>query len=127
MVYFYGLLKKLLKSAVITTGLIFVLWGALYNLTDWATINTYFLTGAGVCLVNTIICNYQKRKIENLFKVQSSWVVMAGLVLLLYHAGFEAAAVFTATAILASPFFGASVYEGVVGLSLLINLIKLTS
>lgn len=127
MVYFYNLLKKSLKSAVVTTVLILVLWGALYHLTDCATIETYFFTGVGVCAFNTVVCNYKKRKMENLLKVQSSWVIMAGLVLLLYHAGFEAAAVFTAAAVLASPFFGATMYEGFVGLTLLINLAKLMS
>ena len=127
MVYFYNLLKKSLKSAVVATVLILVLWGALYHLTDWATIDTYFFTGVGVCAFNTVVCNYQKRKMENLLKVQSSWVIMAGLVLLLYHAGFEASAVFTAAAILASPFFGATMYEGFVGLTLLINLAMLMS
>ncbi len=125
MVYFYSLLKKSLKSAVVTIVLILVLWGILYNLTDFTTVSNYFWTGVAVCVLNTLISNLRKRKIDNIIRVQSSWIVMAGLVLMLYHAGFEAAAVFTAAAILASPFFGMTIYEGIVGFTLLVTLAKL--
>lgn len=112
---------------VVTTVLIFALWGVLWHLTDLETVETYIFMGMAVCAFNTVICNYKNRKEKNLLKVQSSWVVMAGLVLVLYHAGFEAAAVFAAAAILVSPLFWATIYEGFVGLTLLINLAVLMS
>ena len=127
MEYFICLIKKLIKSAIISIVLIVLLWGTLYNLTDLVTISGYFVTGVSVCVVNTMIANLRKRKIENIFHVSLSWVIMAGLVLVLDHAGFEAAAVCTAAAILASPFFGMSLYEGIVGFTLLVTLAKLMS
>ena len=127
MEYFVNLLKKAVKSMVVTTILILVLWGTLWHLTDFATIEAYFFTGVGVCALNTVILNCQKHKTESLLQVQSSWIIMAGVVFVLYHAGFEAAAVFVAAAILVSPLFWASIYEGIVGLTLLINLILLMS
>ncbi|MBQ8480997.1 MAG: hypothetical protein IJ532_00485 [Alphaproteobacteria bacterium] len=122
MEYFINLLRKALKSMLITTVLVLTLWITLYNLTDFNTVSNYFWMGVAVCSANTVLSNLRSHKFENLFQVQGSWVVMAGLVLVLYHAGFEAAAVFTAAAILASPFFGATVYEGIVGFTLLVTL-----
>ena len=122
--YLAHLLRKAIKSLIVTTILILILWGALYKLTDFGAVATYFGIGVAVCLLNTVIANLRKRKMENVLRVQGSWVVMAGVVLLLYHAGFIAAAVFVAAVILASPFFGATVYEGIVGLTLLITLAK---
>lgn len=125
MEYFVNLLKKAARSLVVTTILILVLWGTLWHLTDLATVENYCFIGIGVCAFNTVVCNYKNRKEKNLLKVQSSWVIMAGLVLVLYHAGFEAAAVFAAAAILVSPLFWATIYEGFVGLTLLIQLMIL--
>lgn len=122
MEYFIRSIKKSLKSTFITTILILILWGTLYHLTDWAVIKTYILIGVGVCTFNTMLDNLHRRKIQNIFHIQGSWLVLAGMTLILYHAGFEAAAVFAAAAIFASPFFGATLYEGIVGLSLLITL-----
>ena len=127
MEYFVNLLKKAVKSMAVTTLLILLLWGLLWHLTDFATVENYFFTGIGVCAFNTVICNYKKRKVENLLLVQSHWIVMAGIVLVLYHAGFDVAAVFAAAVILASPLFWATIYEGFVGLTLLINLAMLMS
>jgi len=127
MEYFVNLLKKAARSLVVTTLLILVLWGTLWHLTDLTTVETYIFMGMAVCAFNTVVCNCKNHQEKNLLKVQSSWVIMAGLVLVLYHAGFEAAAVFAAAAIFASPFFGATIYEGIVGLTLLINLARLMS
>lgn len=125
MEYFVNLLKKAAKSLIVTTVAIVVLWGALWHLTDFATVAGYFGIGVAVCVLNTWLLNFKKRKVENIFRVQGSWVIMAGAVLVLYYAGFEAAAILVAAAILASPFFWASIYEGIVGLSLLLVLAKL--
>ena len=122
MEYLINLLKKSLKSLVVTTILIFVLWGMLYSLTDWATVGKYVGIGVVVCIFNTFLANLKKRKVEKIFQVQGMWVIMAGVVLLLFHAGFDAAAVLVAAAIFVSPFFWATVYEGIVGLSLLITI-----
>ena len=125
MEYFINLLKKAARSLVVTTILILALWGTLWHLTDLATVGNYFFVGVGVCAFNTVICNYKNRKEKNLLRVQSSWVIMAGLVLVLYHAGFAAAAVFAAAAIFVSPLFWATMYEAFVGLTLLIQLMLL--
>lgn len=116
------MLKKAVRSTVITVVLILMLWGILYHLTDFKTVESYFWTGVGVCVLNTFFYNLRKHEIENLFQVQLNWVVMAGVVLVLYHAGFMPAAVFVAAAILVSPLFWATMYEGIVGLTLLITL-----
>jgi len=118
----YRLLKKAFKSLVVSICLIALLWGLLYHLTDWSAVITYLEIGVAVCFLNTLISNLQKRKVEQIIYVSSGWIIMAGVVLVLYHTGFIAAAVFAAAVFLASPFFGASVYEGIVGLSLLITL-----
>ena len=99
--------------------LILVFWSALYHLTDFGTVFKYVGIGVFVCMINTLILNLRQRKFVTVFQVKSSWVVMAGVVLVLYHAGFEAAAVFTAAAFMASPLFWATLYEGIVGLTLL--------
>ena len=127
MSYFTYLFKKIVKSMVIMTALILLLWITLYKLTDFKTISDYFFIGIAVCLFNTWIMNFQKRKfsgrkVGNIIHVSSLWIVMAGIVLVLYHAGFESAAVFAAAVFFASPFLGATLYEGIVGLSLLISL-----
>lgn len=119
MEYFTNLLKKAFKSVVVTTLLIAVLWGALYHLTDFATVASYVLAGIVVCAINTAIRNIRMHKFESIISVQGNWVVMAGAVLVLYHAGFIPAAVFVAAAIFVSPFFWATICEGIVGLSLL--------
>lgn len=122
MEYFIESLKKALKSVVIITVLIVILWGMLYHLTNFSTIKAYLMIGLGICLFNTLLDSLQKKKVQKIFYVNGLWIVMAGMVLVLYHAGFEAAAVCAAAAIFASPFFGATLYEGIVGLSLLITL-----
>lgn len=122
MKHFINLLKKAIKSVVIITILIAVLWGTLYHLTDFDTVVRYLGIGAAVCAINTVIYNFRQHKITSLFYVKGLWVIMAGVVLVLYYAGFEAASVFVAAAILASPFFGATISEGLVGLTLLITL-----
>ena len=122
----YQLLKKAFKSTFVSIFLIALLWGLLYHLTDWATVMTYLEIGAAVCFLNTLIANLHRRKVENAIYVSSNWVIMAGLVLVLYHAGFASAAVFVAAVFLASPFLGASLYEGVVGFTLLVTLARLT-
>ena len=114
--------KKMVKSMVGLALLIVALWGTLYHLTDDVTVFRYLLAGAAVCALNTWIINLSKHKMENVFSIRSGWVIVAGLVLLLYHAGFAAAAVFVAAVMMASPFFWATVCEGIVGLSLLIAL-----
>lgn len=125
MEYFINIMKKAIKSMVISIALIIFLWSALYSLTDFATIGAYLSYGLAVCLINTIIANLRAHRIENVLKVSSSWIIMAGAVLVLYHSGFTAAAIFLSAAILASPFFGASLYESIVGLSLLITLARI--
>lgn len=127
MSYFTSLLGKAIKSMIVTVILIMVLWGTLYHLTDLATVTAYFWTGVTVCFCNALIANLRAKKIKNLIIVQGSWVIMAGLVLVLYHAGFVTASVFVAAAIFASPFFWASIYESFVGLTLLITLARLIS
>lgn len=122
MEYFINLLKKVAKSVLVSTVLIMFLWGVLYHLTDFETVTHYFGIGVAVCLLNTLLRNLQKRKMENVFYVSAYWIIMAGAVLVLYHAGFTAAAVFVAAAVLVSPLFWASIYEGIVGLTLLIVL-----
>lgn len=107
---------------VITTVLTVILWRTLYHLTDFTTVANYILSGVVVCTLNTLLYDFSKRKLEKLFWVKASWVVAAGSVLVLYHAGFSAAAVLLAGAFFASPFFGATIYEGIVGFSLLIIL-----
>lgn len=119
--YLFYQLRRALQSMVITILLIAVLWSLLYHLTDARTVSNYFWCGLAVCSANTIIANIRTRKID-LIRVCGSWVVMAGVVLVLYHGGFVAAAVLAAGAFFASPFFGATLYEGFVGLTLLIQL-----
>ena len=121
MEYFIRLIKNSIKSAMVETLLILALWGTLYNLTGLATVTKYFWIGVAVCVLNTVIRNF-KLKSKSVIHVSALWVVMAGLVLVLHHAGFEAAAVFTASVFLASPFFGATVCEGIVGFTLLVIL-----
>lgn len=121
MEYFKNLFRKAAQSFVISTVLIVFLWGTLYYLTDFSTIADYFFIGLLVCVLNTLISNLSKPK-KNVLYVQSSWIIMAGAVLVLYHTGFDAAAVLLAAAIFVSPFFWASLAEGIVGLSLLITL-----
>lgn len=127
MEYILNQLKKALRSMVVATILILVFWGGLYHLTNWETVTNYFWTGVAVCAMNTLIANLRKRRLENLLHVSFHWIVMAGVVLVLYHAGFVAAAVFAAAAIFASPFFGMSLYEGIVGFTLLVTLAQLMS
>lgn len=122
--YFVYLWKKFLKSHFEFLIKVLLVWGILYHLTDFKTILSYFWLGVCVCAANTFIANLRKRKIENIMHVQQNWVIWAGFVLLLYHAGFTPAAVLVSAAILVSPFFGATIYESVVGLSLLITLIR---
>ena len=110
---------------VISTILILALWWVLYDLTDSATIRKYFWIGMVVCVLNTLIYNLSQRRIKKILWVRSTWIVMAGAVLVLYYTGFEVAAVFLAAVIFASPFLGATIYEGIVGLTLLITLGKL--
>lgn len=121
------LIKKAIKSSALSAVLIVVLWGTLYHLTDSQTIASYFQAGVAVCILNTLIFNLKKRKIESLFRVHAIWVILAGFVLVLYHAGFVSAAIFAAAAIFVSPFFWADIYEGVVGATLIITLIKLST
>lgn len=127
MKYFISLFEKNLKMMVFSAILIVVLWGTLYHLTDFETVTSYFWTGFAVCACNTFIANLRAKRINNLISVQGTWIIMAGNVLVLYHAGFEAAAVFVAAAILASPFFGARIYESFVGFTLLVTLVRLMS
>ena len=122
MEYIVNMLKKAVKSWVMAIIVILMLWETLYKLTDAETVSNYFWTGVAICSLNTIIINLRKNKIKNVFYCSASWIVMAGLVLVLYHAGFTAAAVFVAAAIFVSPFLWATLYEGIVGLSLLIVL-----
>lgn len=122
----YGLLKKAVKSLVVSICLIALLWGLLYHLTDWSTLCGYFWTGVSVCCANTLLSGLLKRRFDKIIYRSANWVIMAGLVLVLYHAGFASAAVFVAAVFLASPFFGASLYEGVVGFTLLVTLARLT-
>ena len=103
---------------------VLLVWGILYHLTDGQTICNYFWTGFVVCACNNFIANLRKRELKVSFHVQGNWIVFAGLVLLLFHAGFDAAAIFVATAILCSPFFGATIYDSFVGLSLLVTLAR---
>lgn len=125
MEFFIYLFKRALKSTIITIILIVALWITLYELTDFDTVKNYFWTGLAVCAANTMIANLRKHRIENLLQIQGVWIIMAGVVLVLYHAGFVAAAVFTAASFFALPFFGATVYEGIVGLTLLITLARM--
>lgn len=120
MEYFVFLLKKFGRSIIKWTSLALILWGILYHLTDSNTIKNYLLTGIVICFINTIIGNLANRKTEKIFNVKFSWVIMAGAVLLLYHAGFTAASVLAAAAITALPFFGGTIQESIVGISLLI-------
>lgn len=112
-------LRKLARSSVFSTVWILVIWGILHYLTDNETVFNYLLIGAVVCLLNTWLANFAFKRGKSVITVKHGWLIMAGVVLVLYHAGFEAAAVFVAAAILASPFFWATAYEGIVGLSLL--------
>ncbi len=118
-------LRRALQSLVITVLLIAVLWGLLYHLTDARTVSNYFWCGVSVCSINTVISCLRTHKFDSLIRVCGHWVIMAGVVLVLYHSGFVAAAVFVAAAILALPFFGATLYEGIVGLTLLLQLCML--
>ena len=93
MEYFINSLKKAVKSMFITTAMILLLWGVLYHLTDFETITNYFWIGVAVCSINTVISNLRKRRIENILHVSGYWIIMAGIVLVLHHAGFTAAAV----------------------------------
>jgi phosphatidylserine synthase len=122
--YFIYLIKKATRAMIISTALSVVAWGVLYHLTNWETIVSYFWTGVAVCAGNTLVDNLRARKMKNVLHVQANWVIMAGVVLVLYHAGFTAAAVFGAAAILASPFFGATIYEAFVGFTLLVTLAR---
>ena len=122
--YFIYLIKKFTRAMIISTALSVVVWGVIYHLTNWETIVSYFWTGVTVCAGNTLVDNLRARKIKNVLYVQANWVIMAGVVLVLYHAGFTTAAVFGAAAILASPFFGTTIYEGFVGFTLLVILAR---
>lgn len=122
---FIYLIKKMLKSIVIVSILTLAIWGTLLHLTDFDTIRAYLNAGFVVCMVNTILFNLQQQKFEKFFQIKASWVLVAGFVLLLYHSGFEVAAVFVAATMFASPFLGATIYESTVGLSLLMVLAKL--
>ncbi|MBR3677107.1 MAG: hypothetical protein IKN71_08255 [Alphaproteobacteria bacterium] len=122
----YQLLKKAFKSTVVSICLIALLWGLLYHLTDWSTLCGYFWTGVAVCCANILLSGLLKRRFDKIIYLSANWVIMAGLVLVLYHAGFASAAVFVAAVFLASPFLGASLYEGVVGFTLLVTLARLT-
>lgn len=115
------ILKKTVKSAVVTTVMILVLWSILIHLAGLGAVFGYLLIGAVVCWINAIIFSLKTGKLI-FFRVETSWVIMAGVVLVLYHAGFQIAAVFAAAAIFASPLFWASICEGVVGLSLILAL-----
>ena len=117
-------IKRILKSIAVITALIFVVWGVLYHLTDFVTVMQYIAIGAIVCIINTMLRNFRQRKMTNVIYVSGFWVLMAGVVLVLYHAGFEAASVAVSAAFVSLPFFGATIYEGIVGLSLLLILIK---
>ena len=121
MEYLNYLLKKAVKSTLITTVLILVLWSTLIHLAGIGAVLGYLLIGAVVCWINAIIFSLKTGKLI-FFRVEASWVIMAGVVLVLHHAGFEIAAVFVAAAIFAAPFFWATICEGVVGLSLILAL-----
>ncbi|MBR1374372.1 hypothetical protein IJ556_08000 [bacterium] len=120
MEYFGYLLKKAAKSIAIVAVLILVLWGTLYDLTDDKTIINYLGRGIAVILLNNLLSCLINRKIE--VKIKTSWIVLAGIVLVLYHAGFVVASIFVAAAILVLPLFGATLYESIIGVSLLITL-----
>lgn len=120
--YFLYQLKRFRRIFCWANVVVALLWGALYYLTDWETVSDYFLIGILVCTVNTLVYNLSKRRVASLIWMRYQWLIMAGVVLVLYHAGFAAAAVFVAAAILVSPFFWASIYEGIVGLTLLLTL-----
>lgn len=121
MKYLLYQLRRALRSSLIALLLAIVLWSLLYHLTDEQTVSNYFWCGLAVCSANTIIANIRTHKMD-LLHVGGRWVIMAGIVLVLYHSGFVPAAVFVAAAFFASPFFGATLYEGFVGLTLLIQL-----
>ena len=120
--YFLYQLKRFGRIFCWTNAVIALLWVALYCLTDWETVADYFGIGVAVCAFNTLVYNLSKRRVASLIWMRYQWLIMAGMVLVLYHAGFVAAAVFVAAAILVSPFFWASIYEGIVGLTLLLTL-----
>ena len=122
--YYYLIyqLKKLLHDHLYFMIQVLLVWGMLYHLTDGQTIRNYFWTGFIVCACNSFIAYLRKRKA--IFHTQGNWIVWAGFVLLLHHAGFEAAAVLVAAAILCSPFFGATIYDSFVGFSLLFTLAR---
>lgn len=120
MEYFVYLLKKAAKSITITAVLILVLWGTLYDLTDDKTIINYLERGIAVIILNNLLSCLINLKIE--VRIKASWIVLAGIVLVLYHAGFVVASIFVAAVIFALPFFGATLYESIVGASLLITL-----
>ena len=122
MEYFLKLFKDSCKAMVVMTLLAVVLWSALYHLTNFAMVATYFGIGVGVCLLNCVIAFIRQRDTENKPVISVNWIIMAGVVLVLYHLGFVPAAVFAAAVIFVSPFFGKSLYEGIVGLSLLLTL-----
>jgi hypothetical protein len=122
---FWYLLKKSIRALAVSVVIIFILWTALYHLTDAETVKNYFWTGAAVYAGNNLIYNLSLPKIKKTIHLPCSWIIMAGVVLVLYHAGFEAAAVFAAATIFASPFLGATIYEGFVGFTLLITLARL--
>lgn len=115
--------RKAVKSMVAQTVMIVLLWGAIYHLTDFETVFAYFWMGIVVCILIAGITNIKNRKIDSLFRAKPLWIVMAGTVLLLHHAGFDAAAVFAAAAIFASPLFWATWSETIVGGSLLMVLV----
>ena len=121
MEYLNYIFKKAVKSTLITTVMILVLWSALVHLAGIGAVLGYLLIGAVVCWINAIIFSLKTGKLI-FFRVEASWVIMAGIVLVLYHAGFQIAAVFAAAAIFASPLLWASICEGVVGLSLILAL-----
>lgn len=124
---FIYLLKKATIAVIIQTALVIVVWGILYHLTNWETIVSYFWAGVAVCGFNTLVDNLRAHKMKNIPHVQANWVIMAGVVLALYHANFVMAAVFAAAVILASPFLGATIYEGFVGFTLLVTLARAIS
>ena len=122
--YLTNLIKRSLQSLIVTTILVLGLWGILYHLTNIPTLVYYIFLGAMFCSLNTLIYN-SRAHTKNLIWIKSSWLIMAGVVLVLYHAGFVTAAVFVAATIFASPFFWASIYEGIVCISLLLVLARL--
>lgn len=121
----FNSLQKALKTATVFNVITLILWYILYTLTDLYTISKYFWTGVVVCVINTWIANIRACKIKNILYVRNLWIMMAGIVLVSYHAGFEIIAVLAAVIFLISPFFKMTLYEGIVGLTLLLTLARL--